>query len=111
MGFFSKLSDFFVGYEQIDDEFYDDLTDTLIMGDVGMATAEEMAEELKARVLKERVRDTDKAKELLAEGKNPIASIGADLGFATPQHFAAHFKLSTGMPPREWRQKQEQQFR
>ena len=65
MGFFSKLSDFFVGYEQIDDEFYDDLTDTLIMGDVGMATAEEMAEELKARVLKERVRDTDKAKELL----------------------------------------------
>ncbi|MBQ7583945.1 MAG: signal recognition particle-docking protein FtsY [Lachnospiraceae bacterium] len=67
MGFFSKLSDFFVGYEQIDDEFYDDLTDTLIMGDVGMATAEEMAEELKARVLKERVRDTDKAKELLAD--------------------------------------------
>ena len=67
MGFFSKLSDFFVGYEQIDDEFYDDLTDTLIRGDVGMATAEEMAEELKARVLKERVRDTDKAKELLAD--------------------------------------------
>ena len=65
MGFFSKLSDFFVGYEQIDDEFYDDLTDTLIMGDVGMATAEELAEELKARVLKERVRDTEKAKELL----------------------------------------------
>ena len=25
------------------------------------------------------------------------------LGFATPQHFAAHFKLATGMPPREWR--------
>ena len=53
----------------------------------------------------------ERAKELLAEGKNPIASIGADLGFATPQHFAAHFKLSTGMTPREWRQKQEQQFR
>ncbi len=65
MGFLNKLSDFFVGYEQIDDEFYDDLTDTLIMGDVGMATAEEMAKELKERVLKERVRDTDKARELL----------------------------------------------
>ena len=65
MGFLNKLSDFFVGYEQIDDEFYDDLTDTLIMGDVGMATAEELAEELKERVLKERVRDTEKAKELL----------------------------------------------
>ena len=65
MGFLNKLSDFFVGYEQIDEEFYDDLTDILIMGDVGMSTATEMAEELKARVLKERVRDTDKAKELL----------------------------------------------
>lgn len=65
MGFLSKLSDFFVGYEQIDDEFYDDLTDILIMGDVGMATAEELTEELKDRVQKERVRDTDKAKELL----------------------------------------------
>lgn len=65
MGFLNKLSDFFVGYEQIDDDFYDDLTDTLIMGDVGMATAEELAEELKARVLKERVRDTARAKDLL----------------------------------------------
>ena len=65
MGFFSKLSDFFVGYEQIDEEFYDDLTDTLIMGDVGMATAEELVEELKDRIRQERVRDTDKAKELL----------------------------------------------
>ena len=65
MGFLSRLSDFFVGYEQIDDEFYDDLTDILIMGDVGMATAEEMAGELKERVLRERVRDTEKAKELL----------------------------------------------
>ena len=65
MGFFSKLSDFFVGYEQIDEEFYDDLTDTLIMGDVGMTTAEELVEELKDRIRQERVRDTDKAKELL----------------------------------------------
>jgi len=45
----------------------------------------------------------ERAKELLAAGKKPIASISADLGFATPQHFAAHFKLSTGMTPREWR--------
>jgi len=45
----------------------------------------------------------ERAKELLAAGKSPIASIGADLGFATPQHFATHFKLSTGMAPREWR--------
>ncbi|MBQ4483118.1 MAG: signal recognition particle-docking protein FtsY [Lachnospiraceae bacterium] len=65
MSFFRKLSDFFVGYEQIDDEFFDDLTDILIMGDTGMETAEEMVEELKERVKKERVRDTKEAKKLL----------------------------------------------
>lgn len=67
MSFFRKLSDFFVGYEQIDDEFYDDLTDVLIMGDTGMETAGEMVEELKDRVKKERVRDTDEAKKLLTK--------------------------------------------
>ena len=36
MGFFKGLSDFFTGYTQLDDDFYDDLTDILIMGDVGM---------------------------------------------------------------------------
>ncbi len=48
-------------------------------------------------------RRIERAKELLAAGTKPIASISAELGFATPQHFAAHFKLSTGMTPREWR--------
>ncbi len=67
MGFFSKLSDFFVGYEQLDEEFYDDLTDTLIMGDVGMETSEELARELKERVKKERVHDPDRAKKLLTD--------------------------------------------
>ncbi len=44
-----------------------------------------------------------RAKERLAAGSKPIASIAAELGFATPQHFANHFKLATGMTPREWR--------
>ena len=50
MGFFNRLSDFFTGYEEIDEEFFEDLTDTLIMGDVGMQTSEELVEELKARM-------------------------------------------------------------
>ncbi len=66
MGFFNRLSDFFAGYEQIDDEFFEDLTDTLIMGDVGMVTAEELVEELKNRVRKQRVGNTEEAKKMLA---------------------------------------------
>ena len=45
-----------------------------------------------------------RAKEMLAAGPQTVASVAADLGFATPQHFAAQFKLATGLTPREWRQ-------
>lgn len=65
MGFFDKLSDFFTGYEEIDDEFFEDLTDTLIMGDVGMLTAQQLTDELRERVRKERVSDTGEAKRVL----------------------------------------------
>ncbi len=65
MGFFNRLADFFTGYEEIDEEFFEDLTDTLIMGDVGMQTSEELVEELKARVRKEKVSDTAGAKKVL----------------------------------------------
>ena len=44
------------------------------------------------------------AKESLATGRQSVSSIAAALGFATPQHFATHFKLATGMTPSEWRQ-------
>ena len=45
-----------------------------------------------------------RAKEMLAAGPQTVASVATDLGFATPQHFAAQFKLATGLTPREWRQ-------
>lgn len=44
-----------------------------------------------------------RAKEALAAGRQPIATIAAELGFSSPQHFANHFKLATGLSPREWR--------
>ena len=46
-----------------------------------------------------------RAKEILAKGRQSVASIAAELGFASPQHFANHFKLATGLTPREWRKK------
>ena len=47
----------------------------------------------------------ERAKELLATGSDSVATIARALGFASPQHFAGHFKLATGQTPREWRAK------
>ena len=47
----------------------------------------------------------ERAKELLAAGSDSVATIARALGFASPQHFAGHFKLATGQTPREWRAK------
>ena len=49
----------------------------------------------------------ERAKELLAAGSDSVATIARALGFASPQHFAGHFKLATGQTPREWRAKAE----
>ena len=46
-----------------------------------------------------------RAKELLAADGRTVAAVAAEVGFATPQHFATHFKLATGLTPREWRER------
>ena len=46
-----------------------------------------------------------RAKELLAVDGKTVAAVAAEVGFATPQHFANHFKLATGLTPREWRER------
>ncbi|MCR5748525.1 MAG: signal recognition particle-docking protein FtsY [Lachnospiraceae bacterium] len=82
MGFFNRLSDFFTGYKEIDEEFFEDLTDTLIMGDVGMVTAEELVAELKERVRKERVSDTEEAKKVLTKiMEEKLAAISTEHDF------------------------------
>ena len=46
-----------------------------------------------------------RAKELLTVDGKTVAAVAAEVGFATPQHFANHFKLATGLTPREWRER------
>ncbi len=67
MGFFSKLAGFFRGHKDIDDEFYDGLEETLVMGDIGIATTERLIEDLKVRVKEQKIKDPEKCKELLMD--------------------------------------------
>ena len=53
--------------EKIDDDFYEDLVDILIMSDMGVRTSDKVIQELKARVEKEKITDAKKAREILKE--------------------------------------------
>ena len=52
MGFFDKIKklNIFSGFSAIDDDFYDELEETLILSDMGMDTTLKAVEELKSRV-------------------------------------------------------------
>lgn len=50
---------------RIDDEFYEDLTDILIVADVGVRTSEAVMEELRAKVKQERITSPAAAREAL----------------------------------------------
>ena len=65
-GFFSKLAGFFTGYKEIDSDFYDDLEETLVMGDIGIAATGEIMDELRENVRKKRISEPSQCRELLA---------------------------------------------
>ena len=51
----------------LDDDFYDELSDILVMADVGVATATGAVDELRERVTAEKITDAAKAKEIFKE--------------------------------------------
>ena len=55
----------FTGYSTIDDDFYEELEETLIMGDLGVNTTEEIIENLKEKVKENHIKDPADCKELL----------------------------------------------
>lgn len=53
--------------ETIDEDFYEDLVDILIMSDMGVRTSDKVIQELKMRVARERITDAKKAREILKD--------------------------------------------
>ena len=79
-GFFSKLKDsltrtrdnisgkvdqLVATYEELDDDFYEELTDILILADVGVKTTEAAVTQLREKCKKEKIGDPAKARERL----------------------------------------------
>ena len=77
--FADKIEELVMNYRDLDEDFFEELTDILIMSDVGMKTTELIIDKLKQKVHKENIKGTDKAndaiKEIVAEimDSEPIA--------------------------------------
>ncbi len=71
------------GKNEITDEFYDELEEILITGDVGMNTALEITEKLKERVAKKNLRTPEKVKNAIKEIVAELLSGGESLEMIT----------------------------
>ena len=74
-GFASDIDAVFLGHEKINDDLYEELEEVLILGDVGVNTAEEIIESLKKSVKENRAKIPGELKNLLYEDiRNRLSS-------------------------------------
>ena len=91
MGFFSKLKEgltktrdnivsgidsVFSGFSSIDDDFYDELEETLIMGDIGVVATEEILDDLKNKVKENKIKNPADCKQLLIDSIKEKMNLG-----------------------------------
>jgi len=91
MGFFDKikeglsktrdalsdtLGNVFSGFSEIDDDFYDELEESLILADLGVDTAVKSTDRLRKRVKEQHLKTTEEAKEALKEILVDMLNVG-----------------------------------
>ena len=98
MGFFNKIKEglkktrdavngqidsMLKSFTKIDDELFEELEELLVMGDVGVPTAEKICEELKKRVKKEGIKNPNEIHRLLEETVSDMLRGGEELDLST----------------------------
>ncbi len=74
---FVKNMDYvFRGFTNIDDEFYEELEEILISGDIGVRTTEEILDDLKAKVKEQKIKEPAECKQLLMDSIKEQMDIG-----------------------------------
>ena len=84
--FSGRMDELVENYQELDDDFYEDLTDILIMADVGVATSELAVSRLKEKCQSEKIGNPEKAREALKE-------ILADILWAEPMKLTSPMVL------------------
>ena len=91
MGFFDKikagltktrealsntLGGVFTGFSQIDDDFYDELEESLILADLGVETATKATDRLRKRIKEQHLKTPEEAKEALKDILEEMLNVG-----------------------------------
>lgn len=63
----SGIDSIFSGFSSIDDDFYEEIEEILIMGDIGVNTTSKIIEELKEKVKEQKIKEPQECKQLLID--------------------------------------------
>ena len=74
-GFFSRL---FSGYSQIDEDFYEEIFEQLVMADTGVKTSEAIVERLKEQVKENKIKNPEDCKEFLKKNMKEQMKVESD---------------------------------
>lgn len=72
----SGMDSIFHGFSNIDDDFYEELEETLIMGDLGVRTTEEIIEDLKTKVKEKHIKEPMECRQLLIDSIREQMDVG-----------------------------------
>lgn len=72
----SGFNNIFTGFPSIDDDFYEELEETMIMGDIGVQATEEIIDDLKEKVKENKIKDPAECRELLIESIKDKMNLG-----------------------------------
>ena len=72
----SGMDSIFSGFSAIDDDFYEEIEETLIMGDLGIQTTMSIVEDLREKVKEQHIKDPSECKALLMESMKKQMDLG-----------------------------------
>ena len=72
----SGMDSIFFGFSEIDDVFYEELEETLIMGDLGVRTTDEILEHLKEKVKEQHIKQPSECRQILIDSIKEQMDVG-----------------------------------
>ena len=72
----SGIDSIFHGFSRIDDEFYEEIEEILVMGDIGVRSTEEIIENLREKVKEQHIKEPQDCKQLLIDSIKEQMQVG-----------------------------------